>query len=248
MQLLGFLVGVLLVVSVLFVVSSVESIKVGEQRAQAEREAGSEMPPSTSGTSGENDLELEKRDVEALAESGENPTPAKLIEAVEKQEVLSKNMEAKGSEKEDVVREQGDKVDEPPIAAARDPGGLDDSETLVSSKVEVAQSRAKRAEQTRVEQRTISKGGGQEDTKLSAFEPPTDRGSRLHLFWGPFNTYGSAQGFANNLTSRVTDVDIRIIEIKPGLYMVAYPYTSEVERQGISVLIEERTGLRLDKR
>ena len=67
---------------------------------------------------------------------------------------------------------------------------------------------------------------------------------QLQSFWGPFKTWISAQGFAENLTKR-TAIDLEIVETRPGAFMVAYPYVSETERQSIATLIEQRTGLKL---
>lgn len=68
-----------------------------------------------------------------------------------------------------------------------------------------------------------------------------------HQFWGPFRTRLSAQGFANNLVNK-TEIDLKVIEKKPGAFMVAFPYASETERQLIAATIEEQTGLKLGDR
>lgn len=63
-------------------------------------------------------------------------------------------------------------------------------------------------------------------------------------FWRPFNSRGSAQGFADNLAKR-TDLEIKVTKNTLGAFVVSYPYTSEEERQLIAQKIREKTGLSL---
>ncbi len=67
-----------------------------------------------------------------------------------------------------------------------------------------------------------------------------------HTFWGPFKTRNSAQGFTDYVAKR-TDIEINIIERKPGQYMVAYPYRTESDREATALLIKERTALNISK-
>lgn len=69
--------------------------------------------------------------------------------------------------------------------------------------------------------------------------------SKWKPFWGPFNTPGSAKSFAKAVAEK-TGLDIRVVKTRQGRYMIMYSYSSEDERQSSILLLEQRTGLRIN--
>lgn len=66
-----------------------------------------------------------------------------------------------------------------------------------------------------------------------------------YLFWSPFRSEWSAQGFAGRLTS-ATQVPVEVINAGPGQYRVAFSYRDETERLAQIMRIETITGLKLE--
>ncbi len=67
----------------------------------------------------------------------------------------------------------------------------------------------------------------------------------IHLFWSPFRSEWSAQGFARRLSS-ATQVPVEVVNAAPGQYRVAFSYQDETERLARIEQIEAITGLKQD--
>ncbi len=65
-----------------------------------------------------------------------------------------------------------------------------------------------------------------------------------HPFWQPFRSQIAANGFASRLTA-ITDIDYRVLRLKPGAYQVAFAYADDLERSAKLAQIESATGLRV---
>jgi hypothetical protein len=70
-------------------------------------------------------------------------------------------------------------------------------------------------------------------------------GAGLHLFWSPFRSEWSAQGFAMRLSS-ATRVPVEVVAAGTGRYRVAFSYQDETERLAHIERIETITGLQLE--
>ena len=80
---------------------------------------------------------------------------------------------------------------------------------------------------------------------LAADTPATDiADAQWHSFWNPFRSQIAANGFAARL-SAVTDIDYRVVRLKPGAYQVAFAYTDDNERVAKLAQIQTATGLNL---
>jgi hypothetical protein len=79
-------------------------------------------------------------------------------------------------------------------------------------------------------------------TETLAAKPASD--ALWHPFWQPFRSQIAANGFAARLTA-ITDIDYRVLRLKPGAYQVAFAYADEVERNAKLTQIESATGLRV---
>jgi hypothetical protein len=66
-----------------------------------------------------------------------------------------------------------------------------------------------------------------------------------YLFWSPFRSAWSAQGFAQRLSS-TTQVPVQVIHAGPGDYRVAFSYQDETQRMAHIERIETITGLKLE--
>ncbi|UCG71550.1 MAG: hypothetical protein JSV45_09790 [Chromatiales bacterium] len=62
--------------------------------------------------------------------------------------------------------------------------------------------------------------------------------------WNPFRSQIAANGFAARL-SAVTDIDYRVVCLKPGAYQVAFAYSDDSERAAKLAQIQGATGLDL---
>ena len=72
-------------------------------------------------------------------------------------------------------------------------------------------------------------------------EPPPDA-QRWYAFWSPFRSRIAADGFVTQL-QRVTGLDYRVVNVKPGVYEVAFAYGDEDEIQSSLTQISAATGL-----
>ncbi len=80
----------------------------------------------------------------------------------------------------------------------------------------------------------------------TAMPPAVDTGSKsqIYVFWKPFNSRASAQGFAGVLEERAS-VPVRVVaESKVGgrQYRLALPFANEIERQARLADLEAATG------
>jgi hypothetical protein len=62
--------------------------------------------------------------------------------------------------------------------------------------------------------------------------------------WNPFRSRIAANGFAARLNA-ITDIDYRVLRLRPGAYQVAFAYTDDSERAAKIAQIETATGLDL---
>ncbi len=76
-------------------------------------------------------------------------------------------------------------------------------------------------------------------------DPAASGGAGLHLFWSPFRSEWSAQGFARRLSS-ATRVPVEVVAAGTGQYRVAFSYQDETERLAHIERIETITGLQLE--
>jgi len=70
---------------------------------------------------------------------------------------------------------------------------------------------------------------------------------RWHVFWNPFRSEFSANGFAERL-QQSTGMDFRVTRAGPGRYEVAFAYLDEDQRQSRLTRISAATGLHLGER
>ncbi len=70
---------------------------------------------------------------------------------------------------------------------------------------------------------------------------------RWHVFWNPFRSEFSANGFAERL-QQATGMDFRVTRVGPGRYEVAFAYVDEAQRQSGLTRIAAATGLHLEER
>lgn len=83
------------------------------------------------------------------------------------------------------------------------------------------------------------------DSMTEAAEPAAPaHNSQWQSIWNPFRSQIAANGFAARL-SRVTDIDYRVVRLKPGAYQVAFAYTDDNERAAKLAQIQGATGLDL---
>jgi len=66
--------------------------------------------------------------------------------------------------------------------------------------------------------------------------------SPWHIFWKPFSSLQSAEGFASRL-SKQTGIEITVISEKDGLHMASFSYQDESDKQRILEIIKQKTGL-----
>ena len=81
--------------------------------------------------------------------------------------------------------------------------------------------------------------------QADSFNTGDSGGAGLHLFWSPFRSEWSAQGFARRLRS-ATRVPVEVVAGGTGQYRVAFSYQDETERLAHIERIETITGLRLE--
>ncbi len=67
-------------------------------------------------------------------------------------------------------------------------------------------------------------------------------GGQWHIFWKPFDSNRSAEGFAQRL-SQQTGVEITVISNELQQHRLTFSYIDEEDKQRILQLIQEKTGL-----
>ncbi len=77
---------------------------------------------------------------------------------------------------------------------------------------------------------------------ISAKPPIPPPQPRWHVFWRPFRSEFSANGFAERL-QQATGMDFRVMRIAPGRYEVAFAYLDEEQRRSRLAQIAAATGL-----
>ncbi len=83
------------------------------------------------------------------------------------------------------------------------------------------------------------------DTLSEAAEPAAPaHDSSWQSVWNPFRSQIAANGFAARLHA-VTEIDYRVVRLKPGAYQVAFAYTDDSERAAKITQIQNATGLDL---
>ena len=93
-------------------------------------------------------------------------------------------------------------------------------------------------------------------TMVAEAEPPSDildeaappaapaHDSHWQSIWNPFRSQIAANGFAARLAA-VTDIDYRVVRLKPGAYQVTFAYADDNERMAKLAEIQGATGLDL---
>lgn len=71
---------------------------------------------------------------------------------------------------------------------------------------------------------------------------PSRNELRWYAFWSPFRSRIAADGFVSQL-QRVTGLDYRVVNLKPGVYEVAFAYADDEEIQANLSQISAATGL-----
>lgn len=65
---------------------------------------------------------------------------------------------------------------------------------------------------------------------------------RWYAFWSPFRSRVAANGFVAQL-QRVTSLDYRVVNVKPGVYEVAFAYADDADIEASLTEISTATGL-----
>ena len=79
---------------------------------------------------------------------------------------------------------------------------------------------------------------------ISAPDDTSAANDLWHPFWQPFRSQIAANGFAARLAA-ITEIDYRVLRLKPGAYQVAFAYADDIERTTKLAQIESATGLRV---
>lgn len=79
-------------------------------------------------------------------------------------------------------------------------------------------------------------------TPVDASSASTAEELRWYAFWSPFRSRIAANGFVTQL-QRVTGLDYRVVNVKPGVYEVAFAYADDSEIQANLSQISAATGL-----
>jgi len=72
-------------------------------------------------------------------------------------------------------------------------------------------------------------------------EPSTEH---WYAFWSPFRSELAANGFVSHL-QRSTGIDYRVVQLKPGVYEVAFAYEADADIASRLAAISAATGLDL---
>jgi hypothetical protein len=72
-------------------------------------------------------------------------------------------------------------------------------------------------------------------------EPSTEH---WYAFWSPFRSELAANGFVSQL-QRSTGIDYRVVQLKPGVYEVAFAYEADADIASRLAAISAATGLDL---
>ena len=85
-----------------------------------------------------------------------------------------------------------------------------------------------------------------EPTTEVAVESPAPQTQTEHsyAFWSPFRSELAANGFVSQL-QRTTGMDYRVVQLKPGVYEVAFLYEGEDDIESKLVAISAATGLEI---
>ena len=74
--------------------------------------------------------------------------------------------------------------------------------------------------------------------------PPQPQTEHWYAFWSPFRSELAANGFVSQL-QRTTGMDYRVVQLKPGVYEVAFLYEGEDDIESKLVAISAATGLEI---
>ena len=74
--------------------------------------------------------------------------------------------------------------------------------------------------------------------------PPQPQAEHWYAFWSPFRSELAANGFVSQL-QRTTGMDYRVVQLKPGVYEVAFLYEGEDDIESKLVAISAATGLEM---
>jgi hypothetical protein len=86
----------------------------------------------------------------------------------------------------------------------------------------------------------------EEDPEVSNSEEALPQASEeyWYAFWSPFRSELAANGFVSQL-QRTTGMDYRVVQLKPGVYEVAFAYEAETDIENKLAAISAATGLEM---
>lgn len=82
------------------------------------------------------------------------------------------------------------------------------------------------------------------DTLFSAETPRPPSTEHWYAFWSPFRSELAANGFVSQL-QRTTGMDYRVVQLKPGVYEVAFAYEEDADIASNLATISSATGLEM---
>jgi len=89
---------------------------------------------------------------------------------------------------------------------------------------------------------TQTKAESEPDPLLEVATDPAVIEQSWYAFWSPFRSRIAAEGFVAEL-QRTTGLDYRVVKLKPGVYEVAFAYTSDSDIADKLTQISAATGL-----
>jgi hypothetical protein len=82
------------------------------------------------------------------------------------------------------------------------------------------------------------------ETTFAAETPPPPSTEHWYAFWSPFGSELAANGFVSQL-QRTTGMDYRVVQLKPGVYEVAFAYAEDADIASNLATISSATGLEM---
>jgi hypothetical protein len=82
------------------------------------------------------------------------------------------------------------------------------------------------------------------ETTFAAETPPPPSTEHWYAFWSPFGSELAANGFVSQL-QRTTGMDYRVVQLKPGVYEVAFAYAEDADIASKLATISSATGLEM---
>ena len=82
------------------------------------------------------------------------------------------------------------------------------------------------------------------ETPFAGESPPPPSTEHWYAFWSPFRSELAANGFVSQL-QRTTGMDYRVVQLKPGVYEVAFAYEEDADIASHLAAITSATGLEM---